>query len=59
MLQCRKFEKIECTLMLLKKNVFRLVLSVEQRVSMKNRTSHLRIPLSDALPLSHRNFRVC
>ena len=25
------------------------------RVPMRNRTSHLRIPRSDALPLSHRN----
>ena len=31
---------------------------VRVRVSMRNRTSHLRIPRSDALPLSHRDSMV-
>ena len=40
---------------------FRPVTSLEQRkirVPMRNRTSDLRIPRSDALPLSHRDSTV-
>ena len=33
------------------------LLRVRVRVSMRNRTSDLRIPRSDALPLSHRDSR--
>lgn len=42
--------------MLLKKNVFSSCL--ERGTKSLNEESNLRIPLSDALPLSHRNFRV-
>ena len=44
----------------MKKDVFRLVTSVGQKfwVPTKNRTSDLRIPGSDALPLSHRDSTV-
>ena len=42
------------------KGVFRLVTIVGQRKKfpMRNRTSNLRIPRSDALPLSHRDSMV-
>ena len=45
----------------IEKDVFRLVTSVGQKkfwVPTKNRTSDLRIPGSDALPLSHRDSTV-
>ena len=38
---------------------FRLVTSVGQRSPHEESTSDLRIPRSDALPLSHRDSTVC
>ena len=43
----------------MEKDVFRLVSSETQRKSsVKNRTSDLRIPRADALPLSHKDSMV-
>ena len=43
----------------MEKDVFRLVSSeIQRKSSMRNRTSNLRIPRADALPLSHKDSMV-
>ena len=54
----RKRERERCFSSCHERGTKKKLLRVRVRVSMRNRTSDLRIPRSDALPLSHRDSMV-